>query len=301
MKSVLSIGLILLIPFSLFGQEGLIERKFNLEKELFKAWKIMSMTESVYSRTVPYKFDSSDCSKSNAKVTKTYQIDEQGNLIVIFDFDRTDVKVVSYKRNEKGECISKEYEYTDRNGNVKFHDTWTFAYNTRGQIEKEELKRGEVTLRTNVNAYDEFGQKVEQTSVEHGSSKWEFEYDKNGNLIKLKECRKEQADSFRCISVTDYTYKGRFLVKETKRSATTLEIWNDLEYKYDARNNLTEIQEISTSWESINNGPTNSIYTKRKTIQSFASDGRILTASEFLKDEPKPFRCTFYDYVVWKN
>jgi hypothetical protein len=47
----------------------------------------------VYSRMLPYQFDNRDCSQTKAEVIKIYQIDEQGNLIAIFDFHRTDVKV----------------------------------------------------------------------------------------------------------------------------------------------------------------------------------------------------------------
>jgi len=295
-------GLLILLTLAtdgLFGQDRHAEWKLLAQNEKLQKSRCKEITEKEY---YPL-FNGVSSAYDSAKVVCKYELDTLGYLSRITEYTSigtTDVK--NYLRNQRGQYYSKEYIFYDSSGNLKYHDKWKFDYNSKGQIIKSELVRGDEILRTVTMEYDTYGNYSSQTSTHPYKYKWTYKYDRSGDLVELKEWTSgSSTDSFRCVSVKTYEYKNRHLIREIKKSCETNEVWDDFEYRYDSKGNLVQINEKRTSWVTSGNGPREREITEFKTVCVNDVAGRILSMSTFMNTEKLAFHYVYYEYKEWKN
>lgn len=287
---------IFLQPLALFaqqriGNEGNVETQFRLEKERNKQRRIKQITEL---------YGNSSCTSDSGEVIAIYKLDKEGNLIEFINYlPSQQIQTTLYGRNEKGDCISRMDLYTGENGRENVRYTWYFTYDSIGRIVREERKHEKETVQTNVYQYNNRAQLTEQTT--NNKYKWTMEYDDIGNVIQFRSWKKDKTDSFRCSDITEHTYQQKRKMKSVKKSATTLEVLNETEYKYDSLENVVEIIERRMSRELVTKGAQKKSVTEYRTIYLYDGQRKVLKIIDYEGNSTKPFLCTFFQYELWAN
>lgn len=276
------------------AQDGVIERRFQRERERIKELGIEQITEFE-----SFQRNAEGCDSNKLKATHKYKFDRSGNLVEAADHQGTGIKTTTYSRNEKGEYTAKDYLYFDVRGNLQAHEVWRLEFNTLGQLVKEQLVRDKEVLRTNVMEYDALGQRTSQIS--DSTYKWTMKYDGRGDLIEFREWRKTHAADFLCVSITTYQYENGRLTHEVTRAAATSDVWNDCAYRYNAANQLIETLEKRTLLKRLSNGNTESETTEFKTVNTNNRKGNVTRASIYIDRDTKPFKCRFFSYLIREN
>ncbi len=155
------------------------------------------VTETVYEYEYNEKGQLSKCISED--YTKTYEYDENGNLI--WESGSEGEKHVEYQYNNKNQLI--ETDSYDIDGELtRFH---TYEYDEDGNMVKDTYMDGGYTQ----YFYDEDGKKIGASVVDVEGDcvgETDYEYDENGNLISETNWNEGESDvyQYEYISVEEY-------------------------------------------------------------------------------------------------
>jgi len=163
--------------------------------------------------------------------------DKNGNIIFLKCFSGTDnYEMYKYKYDKNNNLILQEFY---NNNGTKLLEKWVYTYDEnclRLEIQSFSCEDSIQLTAQDVFTFNDKRQKVSrETKEEWGetwySSKFSFEYDENGNLIKVSE---ESVNSPGEYSVTFYDYDdiGNLIRETVKNSEGTMNIVEEFSLEY---------------------------------------------------------------------
>ncbi len=262
---------------------------------------LLSSITDCMNRTVAYSYDSSNRLESVTGVLRTiteqYSYNSNNKLTRVSDAFENRIYAISYEDNSgivssltDSEGVTTDYAYNPKNNSVTLSQdnivTEEYVYNRYNYLTSSNTEEG---LQENFycNRYGDIA-----VSISADGSKTKYEYDINGNPIKITTISEEET----VTEKNSYDENGNILSSVTGNETTN--------YTYDSNGNTlsvikyTDGEETERAIYTYNNKglPTTSLVDGVTTSYSYNNYGYLMTETELELSTPKTYT---YNSVGW--